>query len=289
MYEGSIAPSSVTAAPIACRSMSLLLRSAACLYLLLDMMVSARPAHAQGNLQAYPVVIASDVWCPHACDPSVDGLEGYMVEVAREVLEAAGFTVEYRLVNFQVLQRMVEDGTATAVPRIAVDPNGRFLLPRVPQGRVATAVAVRADQGFDWAGPQSLEARLTAVIRDYDYGGDVQGYIDANMDDPSRILVLSGFGYSHVNQGLRLVAAGRVDAFIDDVEVLEWGLERLKGTEPVRVFKVQQPADLFVGLSKMDHRAVHLARIISDGTEELRRSGRLAEILARYGLKDQGS
>lgn len=251
---------------------------------------TASPAMAAGALTAAdkerPVVIASDPWCPYACNPETEGREGYMVELAREVFREAGLSVDYRVVNFQVMRRMAADGSATLIPGVAADLDGTLLLPKLSQGNSANAVAVAPARDFTWKGPDSFTGHRLGVIKDYVYGGAIQAYVDAHKADPKRVEVLSGFGYSHVTQGLRMVMAGRMDLFLDDRNVLVWTLSRLPKADGVRVVSLEDDADLFVGVSKRDPRAAALATLLADGTAKLRASGRLAEILASYGLKD---
>lgn len=233
-----------------------------------------------------PVVIASDPWCPYACNPKTDGRDGYMVDLARAVFEEAGLTVEYQVVNFQVMRRMALDGSATAIPGVVADLDGALLLPAVPQGNSANAVVVAKGRAFTWAGPDSFLPHRMAVIKDYNYGGAIQDYVQRHRDDPARIEVLSGFGYSHVTQGLRMVLAKRVDLFLDDRNVLFWNLQRLPPGDEVRVVSLQDDADLFIGLSKADPRTPALVQLLAEGTARMRQDGRLAKLLASYGLKD---
>jgi polar amino acid transport system substrate-binding protein len=253
--------------------------------------VVLRPAPVWGQETApldktRPVVIASDPWCPYACDPATDEREGYMVELARTVFEAAGYRVEYRVVNFPMLKRMLRDGSATAVPGAATDLKGVLLLPSVAQGNSANAVALNRDRDFAYTRPDDLAPFRVGVIKDYNYGGDLQRYIDQYSASPNRVRVLSGFGYSQLVQGLRQIQAGGLDLLLDDYNVLCWQLRRLSLDRQMRVVSLEDDADLFVGLSRSDVRAPTLARLLEEGTRQLRADGRFSAILAHYGLKE---
>ncbi|MFV3073895.1 substrate-binding periplasmic protein [Niveispirillum fermenti] len=236
---------------------------------------------------ARPVVIASDPWCPYACDPDADGREGYMVDIAREIFEASGLRVEYRVVNFAVMRRMASDGSATALPGVASDMDGAIRLPELAQGNSANAVAVTRGRGFIFNDPEDFVPFRLGVIKDYDYGGALQAYVNRNQDNPDRITVLSGFGYSHLVQGLRMLTAGRMDMLLDDYNVLRWQVRRLGLDHKVETVPLRDDADLFVGFSASDPRAPVLARMMADGTRRLRESGRLAAIMRQYGLEEQ--
>lgn len=236
-----------------------------------------------------PIIVASDPWCPYACDPDADGREGYMVDLTREIFEGLGFKVEYRVVNFAMMKRMAKDGSATALPGVASTMDGAALLPAIAQGNSANAVVMARTQSFSFAKPQDFERFRLGVIKDYDYGGALQEYVDQNIQNPDRIVVLSGFGYSHLVQGLRMLTAGRLDMLLDDHNVLRWQVRRLGLDHQVSTISLKDDADLFVGFSENDPRAPELARLMTEGTRRLRESGRLAAIMRNYGLEEQAA
>lgn len=236
-----------------------------------------------------PIIIASDPWCPYACDPDADGREGYMVDMTREIFEGLGLKVEYRVVNFAMMKRMAKDGTATALPGVASTMDGAALLPAIAQGNSANAVVMARTQNFTFAKPDDFERFKLGVIKDYDYGGVLQEYVDKNIQNPDRIVVLSGFGYSHLVQGLRLLSAGRIDMLLDDHNVLRWQVRRMGMQHQVVTQSLKDDADLFVGFSQNDPRAPELARIMAEGTRRLRDNGRLTAIMRNYGLEEQAA
>jgi polar amino acid transport system substrate-binding protein len=247
----------------------------------------AQPGQATSDLSR-PIIIASDPWCPYACDPATEGRDGYMVDLAREIFQDAGYRVEYRVVNFAMLKRMLRDGSATAVPGAATDMGGALLLPTVAQGNSANAVALRRGTGFTYTKPDDFAPFRLGVMKDYDYGGAVQTYVDRHIGDPGRVRVLSGFGYSQLVQGLRQVQTGGLDLLLDDHNVLRWQLRRLSLEGQMEAVSLGDAADLFIGFSQSDPRAARLARLLDEGTARLRANGRLHAILARYGLDDAG-
>ncbi len=236
-----------------------------------------------------PIVIASDPWCPYACDPDADGREGYMVDLTREIFEGLGFKVDYRVVNFSMMKRMAKDGSATAVPGMASTMDGAVVLPDLAQGNSANAVALPRTHSFTFAKPQDFERYRLGVIKDYDYGGTLQEYVDQNIQNPDRIFVLSGFGYSHLVQGLRMLSAGRIDMLLDDHNVLRWQVRRMGMQQQLATRSLKDDADLFVGFSQSDPRAPELARIMAEGTRRMRENGRLAAIMRNYGLEEQAA
>jgi len=209
-----------------------------------------------------------------------------MVDLAREIFQAAGYRVEYRVVNFAMLKRMLRDGSATAVPGAVTDMGGVLLLPSVAQGNSANAVAVRRGVGFTYTKPDDFAPFRMGVMKDYDYGGAVQTYVDRHVGEPGRVRVLSGFGYSQLVQGLRQVQTGGLDLLLDDQNVLRWQIRRLSLDGQMEAVSLGDAADLFIGFSHSDPRAAVLARLLDEGTARMREDGRLRTILAHYGLDD---
>ncbi|MBP7338162.1 ABC transporter substrate-binding protein [Niveispirillum sp.] len=252
-------------------------------------MIEARARDLTALERDRPIVVASDPWCPYACDPDADGREGYMVDLTREIFEGLGFKVEYRVVNFAMMKRMAKDGSATALPGMASDMEGAVLLPVLAQGNSANAVALARSQGFNYTKPQDFERFRLGVIKDYDYGGALQEYVDQNTHNSERITVLSGFGYSHLVQGLRMLTAGRIDMLLDDHNVLRWQMRRMGMQQQLTTLSLKDDADLFVGFSQNDPRAPELARLMAEGTRRMRENGRLAAIMRNYGLEEQAA
>lgn len=210
-----------------------------------------------------------------------------MVDIAREIFEAAGMRVDYRVVNFAVMRRMAHDGSATALPGVASDMDGAVRLPELAQGNSANAVAMVRGLDFTFNDPEDFTPFRLGVIKDYDYGGALQAYVERNHDNPDRITVLSGFGYSHLVQGLRMLTSGRMDMLLDDHNVLRWQVRRMGLDHKVETVPLRDDADLFVGFSANDPRAPALARLMTEGTRRLRETGRLAAIMRQYGLLEE--
>ena len=81
----------------------------------------------------------------------------------------------------------------------------------------------------------------------------------------------------------------RLDGFIENPLVLEYNLGLMK--KDIKKFKAVSPnlandPDLFISFAPGHPKSQEYAKILDLGMAEMRKSGRLKVILARYGLKD---
>ena len=257
--------------------------------LALILWIAVRPASAGAMLgESGPgptrLILVADPWCPYNCDPAT-GREGYMVDLARAILEPMGYSIDYRVVTWAVALRLVEEGHADGIIGAGRD-EAVALVPSSPLGRSAKGVLSRTGYPFAWSGVDSFRSHRLAVIRGYRYGEMLDGYIAQNADSPARITTLSGFGYNQLTQAVRLLLAGQVDLVVDDVNVLSWKVDQFGLRGRTDLTDLGDAEDVFIALSPRRPNAKEVARLLDDGIHRLRQEGRLAAILDRYGLKD---
>lgn len=244
------------------------------------MAVSASAARAD------VITLVADPWCPYTCDPKSDR-PGYMVEIAREVFARTGHAVRYELVSWSSALRMVRDGQADAVVGASPNDDASLVFPAVPQGRSGKALATRSGFTFAFRGTESLHPFRLGVIRDYGYGEPFDSYVRVNGDDARRIVIAGGFGYAMLNQLLRALVETQVDLVVDDQLVLYHALGQLGLGERVGItplLGVEEP--VFIAFSPRRETSRAYAAELAEGMKTLRVSGRLKEIMGRYGLPD---
>jgi polar amino acid transport system substrate-binding protein len=235
--------------------------------------------------RADTIKLRSDEWCPYNCVPGSEK-PGYAVEVAREVFGQAGHEVDYQVLGWA---RSIADaraglyaGVIGAVRADAPD----FVFPQASIGLSARGYAVRKGTPFRFESAEgSLRGMVLGAISGYGYETEIGDYIQAHKDDRSRVQFASGD--TALAQNLKKLVAGRVDVVIDDANVLRGAIADLGLGDSVAVTGDEMgPVEIYIAFSPADPRAAEHATLLSEGIERLRASGRLAEILARYGLAD---
>lgn len=229
------------------------------------------------------ITIAADPWCPHNCVAGTTQ-EGYMVDVVREVFGEAGIAVEYVNISWARALELARQGQLDAVVGALVGDAPDFIFPSIAQGRAQSTFYTLPGDNWQYQGLGSLEELTLLVINNYAYGPELDGYIERFRNNPSRIWELSGL--EPLPRAIRLVDQERADALVEDLFVMAF-LINDSGTLPRLQEAGRLPsADIFVAFSPRHPQAQAWADLLSTGTRTLRQSGRLAEILAAYGLTD---
>ena len=233
---------------------------------------------------ARPVVsLRADIWCPYNCAAGSDH-PGYAVEIAQAVFNAAGFDVDYQLLNWTRSIDEVRQGAADAVIGAYSTDVAGFVLPDEPIGRGRVGFAARQASAFHYTGPQSLVGRRLGIVASYDFPGALGDYLHTLRGDKSRIQYMSG--ERALAKNLLKLISGRVDLVLDDARVLERLINELQLQDQVTFTEDRTSLPVYIAFSPASPNSARYARILSAGIVRLRASGQLAAILARYGLQD---
>jgi len=236
-----------------------------------------------GNIQpSRNIVIAADPWCPHNCEAGSDR-EGYMVDIAREVLTEAGYTVEYVNISWARALQMTREGQLDAVVGAFITDAPDFVFPDTPQGHSTIALFTHPDNHWIYEGLESLNDQKLLVINGYSYTIELDQYIRKNQADRDRIWVISG--PSPLERAIYLLDQHRTDLFAEDVYVMIWwAMNGERTITPPRKAGLVSKTDAFVAFSPARDDAQDLAQLLAKGTRERLANGRIREILEQYGL-----
>ena len=238
---------------------------------------------SQATAKAEDILLLSDQWCPYNCDPSSDH-PGYAVEIVREAFQSDGLNVVYRAMNWARSVEETRVGHATAVIGMVIGESTGFIFPHEPIGVSAMGIAVRSDSDFHYAGPQSLDGKVIGLAAGYVFGGDGGAYIRQHQADRARVQIVSGDDALALN--LRKLQAGRIDLVVDDANVLAHVLSQFSPDSHVKLAAVVDATPVYIAFSPAlaDSRA--LSTMLDTAIRRMRASGRLAEIMDRYGMRD---
>ncbi|WP_417515731.1 substrate-binding periplasmic protein [Marinobacter sp.] len=228
----------------------------------------------------FTIVIAADPWCPHNCLAGSDR-EGYAIDAAREIFAGAGYEVEYINVSWARALQLARQGRIDAVAGAFRGDAPDFVFPQEASGISRTHLYTNAENQWEYRGIASLKEQTLLAINGYFYSPELDNYIASTPDDPSLVWILSG--PAPLDRAIRLLEQHRTDVFVEDESVMSWAL---KGRDNTRIRSAGEiyRAPFYIAFSPANPKAETFARVLSDGTRELRQSGRLSEILAGYGL-----
>lgn len=229
------------------------------------------------------IVLAADEWCPYNCAADADR-PGYAVEIAREVFAHAGHTVEYRTMPWP---RALQDCRRGRVGGVIGADHGEapdFVFPTLAIAVTDTSFVVKKGNPWRYDGPQSLSRVLLGGILGYSYDGVVGDYIRANARDAGRVDLVGGDTALEMN--LRKLVAGRIGVTMDARPVLAYKLKEMGLAGEVVFAGSVNPTENFIAFSPAHPKARDYAAILDKGLAEMRASGRLSQILDRYGVSD---
>lgn len=227
------------------------------------------------------IIVVADPWCPHNCKAG-DAQEGYMVDIAREVLEERGYTLEYRNFSWARSLRMTRRGEFHAVVGAFKTDAPDFVFPEVAQGRASISLFTYPDNDWSFDGIPSLEDQTLLIINGYSYTSLLDDYIERNKEDPERIWILSG--PAPFNRAVTLLSKHRSDVFAADDYVMAWAIRNDPELNRPRTAGKFGETLSYVAFSPAIENSHELARILSEGTQKLIDSGRVNAILENYGL-----
>lgn len=230
------------------------------------------------------IVLVADEWAPYNMVPQGEQ-EGYIVDVVREVFAISGISVDYQIVPWAravldtrkgaydgVIGASIADAPGFVFPTemLAINRLGFFTLPSSP---------------WVFTGEKSLAKVSLGVIKGYDYRAWLSAYIEQNKDSVARIQIVVGDRPLETN--IRKLLAGKVGAIVDSQTAIQYTAKSMNLETPLRLAGTDnEPAYIHVAFSPAKPYSTSLANLLSKGITDLRRTGRLAAILARYGLTD---
>ncbi|MFO7994208.1 MAG: transporter substrate-binding domain-containing protein [Marinobacter sp.] len=228
------------------------------------------------------IVIAADPWCPHNCEAGADH-EGYMVDLAREILVESGYSVEYINVSWARALQMTRDGQLDAIVGAFRTDAQDFVFPDTAQGHSSIALFTHPDNDWTYSGIESLHDKTLLVINGYSYTVELDRYIARYQADRDRIWIISG--PSPLNRAIELLDQARTDIFVEDASVISWWAQSSgRLATPPREAGLVSESEAFVAFSPAREDAEKLADLLSEGTRQRIENGRLQQILDTYGL-----
>ncbi len=235
------------------------------------------------NVMADEITLATDLWCPYACDPN-SKTPGFMVEIAKEIFEKKGHKINYKIINWaRAIALAKEDEINGVISASRADVVG-FILPTIPTGYNSNFFWTIKDSKFIYKDIDSLKGLKVGVINAYSYGDEVD--LAVSKKHPSFSTVS---GENALLKLIKMTEAKRLEAFVENPFVLKYLLKDLpKYQDSFKAVSknIANDPDLFIAFSPKNPKSPEYAKIISEGMVQLRKSGKLKDILAKYSLKD---
>lgn len=213
-------------------------------------------------------------------------LHGFMIDVAREVYNKAGYTIEVTFYSYKRSIQEVISGNADAVLLVAENSAPDLLYLKHPISK--DRVVFYAKKGFQWkyTGIESLENIVIASGVGFDFADpELNSYIYDHYDsESSKVQLISGQDINYRN--FRKLLMNRVDVVIatekigNYIAIKKNIIDKLEIVGASRLFIIAQ-----TGFNPANENSQKYANILSNGVMQLDKSGELNIILKRYGVE----
>lgn len=237
------------------------------------------------------ITLVADEWCPYNCAPNSEK-PGYMVEIATAAFARHGIAVKYITLPWA---RAIEDTRTnkyTAIIGAYYNDAPDFIYPETPQGLCRFSFYVKKDDPWQFSDIASLKNRMLGAINDYSYSVALDDYITSQDTQSGRVQILSG--ENAIQNNIRKLLAGRIDTYVEDRQVMAYTMSdgsydnvrdmlRDAGTLPDQD---DGNGVIFIAFSPQNPKSADYARILSDETKAMARSGEIKAILEKYGIDD---
>ncbi len=233
-------------------------------------------------VRADSISIRSDVWYPMNGDPG-SAQPGYMIELAQEIFSKAGHSVDYRLMPWERALSEVRKGAEDCVVGAYKEDAPDFIFPEEHWGMDNSAFYVRTGESWRYQGLSSLDSIKVGVIGGYAYGDEFDQYVNDNANNNIQTVK----GDNSLEKNIKKVVAGRLTTFIDSPLVVSAKLKDMGMEGKIEeAGTLGDPSPMYIACSPAKPASKAYIKLIDEGTRALRASGRLAEIMAKYGLTD---
>jgi polar amino acid transport system substrate-binding protein len=248
-------------------------------------------ADSSDQIYANSLMVGADVWCPYNCHKDAAQV-GYIVEVLRAIFEPKHIRVDYRVMPWSEAIQAAKSRNIDAVIGASVTEVPTFIFPKEELGRYRAGVFVRQDYNESWTRLIDTKRGILGLIKDYDYGAEVQAFVAAYQPN-ERVFLAEG--PSALRQLVQALADGKIQFLVEDPAVMQYFLKENKmegtlkqiGTARLSEYEaVDDFVKLYVAFSPRHPRAKEWSDVVTQGLQTLRQNGGLAAILTKYGLQD---
>ncbi len=229
------------------------------------------------------ITVRADTWMPYNGDPASDR-PGYCIELIKAIFEPAGIKIDYQVIPWTQALAEVQANKIDAIIGTSPSECTTCLFPWEAAGPNQNSYYIKKGNPWIFNGLNSLRNKHLGVIEGYFYD---DGPLDKYITDIGAPQVQKSAGDNALEHNLKELEAGRLDVIVENDLVIREALRSL-GLAPDSVVPVGQAKtqNIFLGFAPGKDRSKTYLNLWDRGIKNLRASGKLKEILARYNVPD---
>ncbi|WP_018693587.1 substrate-binding periplasmic protein [Algicola sagamiensis] len=236
------------------------------------------------SLQADVIQVAVGDWCPYVCNPEREqGRQGYIPELLQQVFEAHQHRIEFKVIPFGRAIQLARTGKIHAHSGLYRSDAPDLIFPSIPQGVSTNYFFLHKDRVWEYRDEASLlQLKDLGLMQDFTYEKEIEIF---RRRHSNRIIFLSGD--KPLLRYFQMMAKHRIYAIYEDRWVGNYYLKSLGLKQLIReAGSIGIKNQVFVAFSPKIPESKAYAKILADGINYLRQSGKLKVILDEYGMQD---
>jgi len=255
----------------------------------------ALPVHADGVLN-----MVTTEFCPYVCIPEKkDGNIGFVLDIFKTVFEKQGYTVKFEIQPWlRALKTFNEskslDGLLAATQ---IHPVNREIavFPETEICRYTHKFYALKDSPlvgkWKYSGLDSLKNIRLGGIKGWSYSSaEITRYVNETPEP----LVSAMFGDDVLGRNINMLLKKRTDLYVENEYMVSYflyreiqaGKKEMENIVPVENVPVDDGVGESYPVFYRDRNGQKYAALFAEGMKELRASGQMESIMARYGLRD---
>lgn len=230
------------------------------------------------------LTVASDVWCPYICSDQKS--PGFLVELLKEIALKNGLTLKFLHIP---LARALKLANVNKIDVVLALSSDHFINRNLQQSKQYFGVMfndfyVNANDTWRYKNVKDLDyylkqKKLVGIIYGYEYGEVLATKLEKNKSN-----VYKASGDSPLAKLMRMVHLKRLGVLLDSRYTIQYELKQTQDYEITYAGTEGNAIPLYLGFSSSVDK--NIIGLFDHGLVKMRKSGKLTEILAKYGAKD---
>jgi len=228
------------------------------------------------------ITIVADRWPPYNGDPDSEE-PGYGIEIAQYIFDSAGHRIIYKILPWKRAVLQTRSGDYYAIIGATKNETPDFIFPEEEIGISENAFFVQKGSSWAFTGTESLLQVQVGVIKGYSYGSILDEFFKQHKEITQYV-----HGEDPLLLNIKKLLAKRIDVVIEDMNVFFQKAKKMGVSD--RIAKAESIKDetdsrVYIAFSPEIPKSEEYAEMLTKGIRKLKTTGKLDEILTKYGLK----
>jgi polar amino acid transport system substrate-binding protein len=230
------------------------------------------------------ITVRADAWCPFNCVPKSDK-PGYLIELLQESFKSEGTTIDYAYLAWTQAIKDVRTGKFDGIIAAAAEDAVGMIYTEKPQVTQNSCVfGLSSSKKTVRKAADLMKLQSLGTVKDYSYGDVTNKVLTSKAMDK---IVLAIGGQQATETNLRRVLDKKIEAFMDDSSVINYYLNEHHVTNIKNLGCTEDRLPLWIAFTAKNPKSKAWVATLAAGQAALEKSGRLAEIAAKYGISSK--